>query len=290
MPDQTAELLRDAKASLGEGPIWDPSEERLYWVDIVKCELHGYDPETGKDTADQVGQSVGCVVPRNAGGVMLALKHAFAAFDPATSNIGKTVYAPNEPASNRFNDGKCDPAGRFWAGTIGKAGSGKLYRLDTDFSVHAVLDDITCSNGLVWNAAKDTVYYIDTPTLQVAAFDYDNETGAISNRRVAIEVPRNEGVPDGMAIDAEDKLWVAHWGGSQVIRWDPESGQALARIKVPASQTTACAFGGKDLDRLYITSARTGLDEARLEKEPHAGGLFIADPGVSGAPTYAFAG
>ena len=290
MADPTAELLVDAKAMLGEGPIWDPEEQRLYWVDIMKFELHWFDPVSGEDRKDEVGQTIGCVVPRTAGGVMVALKNCFAGFDPATSNISNKVFLPDEPEANRFNDGKCDPAGRFWAGTLGPEGSASLYRLDADLSVHRVLDGITCSNGLVWNAAKNVFYYIDTPTMQIVAFDYDNETGAIENRRVAVEVPEAEGKPDGMAIDVEDKLWVAHWGGSRVVRWDPETGQVMKRIHVPASHTTACAFGGEKLDELYITSARTGVDEAQLEKEPLAGGLFVADPGVIGAPTHAFSG
>lgn len=290
MREQTADLLLDARATLGEGPIWDGDEQRLYWVDIMMYELHAYDPETGLDVRDQVGQTVGCVVPRAAGGVMLALRNAFAGFDPNTSNLSSVTPLPDEPADNRFNDGKCDPAGRFWAGTLGKEKSASLYRLDPDLTVHRMIRGVSCSNGLVWNAAHDTFYYIDTPTMAVAAYDFDVETGDIRNRRVVIAAPADEGSPDGMAIDAEDKLWIAHWGGGRVVRWDPDDGKVLTRIRVPAAHTTACAFGGEKLDRLYITSARTGRGEEQLAGEPHAGGLFVADPGVSGAATFAFRG
>ncbi|MDA0989511.1 MAG: SMP-30/gluconolactonase/LRE family protein [Verrucomicrobia bacterium] len=285
-----AELLIDAKATLGEGPIWDDQEQRLYWVDIMMYELHWYDPDDGRDRKDQVGQTIGCVVPRAAGGVMVTLKNAFAGFDPMTSNLSNVVKLRDEPETNRFNDGKCDPAGRYWAGTIGPAGTGALYRLDLDLSVHRMIEGVTCSNGLAWNAAKDTFYYIDTPTMQVVAYDYDNDTGAIDNRRVIIEVSDEEGKPDGMTIDAEDKLWIAHWGGSRVVRWDPDNGSVMQRIGVAATHTTACAFGGKNLDQLYITSARTGLDADQLASQPHAGGVFVAAPGVCGVPAFTFKG
>ncbi len=289
----TAELVLDAKAELGEGPLWDSKTRVLYWVDILKGELHRYDPRSGKDQTFKVGGNIGTVVSRAKGGLVLALRSGLAGYDPATGKLDMLAEPEKENPGVRFNDGKCDPRGRFWAGTMAydmAQGAGKLYRMDAKGKVQVMIPAATISNGLVWSSDRKTFYYIDSPTSQIAAYDYDDETGEIRNRRIAVEVPKADGIPDGMAIDVEDKLWVAHWGGSQVVRWDAKTGKALARIRVPASQTTACAFGGPDMDRLYITSARTGLKEEQLKgQEPHAGGLFCADPGVHGQafPPYA---
>jgi len=197
---------------------------------------------------------------------------------------------------NRFNDGKCDPAGRFWAGTmLNGAGEsdpphGSLYSLDAHHHVQHRLSGVRISNGICWSPDKTTMYFVDSPNRWVDAFDYDDATGAIGNRRVAVTVPREYGMPDGMTIDAEGMLWVAGWGGGQVSRWDPATGKFLETIAVPASQSSACAFGGPNLDELYITSARIGLDAATLAHEPHAGSLFVARPGVKGTEAFEFAG
>ena len=194
---------------------------------------------------------------------------------------------------NRFNDGKCDPAGRFWAGTMAyenPVNQGSLYRMDTDLSVHKMLDNIGISNGLVWSLDHSTMYYIDTVAYTVRAFDYDIDTGDLKNERVAIHVPREMGGPDGMTIDSEGMLWVAHYGGSQVCRWNPETGEVLHTIKLPAKQITACAFGGKDLDTLFITSAAQQLSKEDLEQQPLAGGLFSIKPGYQGVKAYRFQG
>lgn len=287
------ELVVDAKAILGEGAIWQASKGCLYWVDIEGGLLHVFDAATGRDRAVPVGTKVGTVVSRASGGLLLALQSGFAFFDPDRGTL--TPIADPEAAipGNRFNDGKCDPSGRLWAGTMDgdlAPHAGGLYRLDTDLSVHRVLGGVTISNGLAWSFDRRTLYYIDTPTRAVSAFDYDDETGAISNRRDVVTVPDELESPDGMTIDAEGKLWVAHWGAGAVCRWDPESGHLLQKIDVPAAHTTSCAFGGEDLGDLYITTARSGLSEEDLEAQPLAGGLFRVRPGVSGVPAFEFAG
>jgi sugar lactone lactonase YvrE len=296
-PFTKAELVIDAKALLGEGPIWCAATRRLYWVNILESELHWFDPATGKDTQVAVGEHVGTVVPRARGGVMLAVQRGFASFDPAKGASSLTLMAEPERGRTdlRFNDGKCDPAGRFWAGTMAYdeangAGKGSLYRLDPNGAVTVMERNVSISNGLAWDITRRRFYYIDSPTRTVAAYDYDHATGAIRNRRIAVQATPEDGWPDGMAIDVEGKLWVAHWGGSQVVRWDPDTGKAIARIATPISQPSACAFGGDRLDRLYITSARVGMAPAALTKEPLAGGLWVADPGVRGMPQTAFAG
>jgi len=292
----TAELLLDLKAELGEGPLWHAPSQRLYWVNIMAGEVHLYDPQANTDRFLTVGQPVGTVVPRRSGGVMLALQHGFASLDLESGAVTMLSDPEKHLPENRFNDGKCDPAGRFWAGTmLNGAGEsdpphGSLYSLDANHQVQRRLGHVRISNGLAWSLDKRTLYFVDSPEYRVDAFDYDDATGEIGNRRPAVTIARQYGLPDGMTIDAEGMLWVAGWGGGQVNRWNPANGQWLETIKVPASQSSACAFGGPNLDMLYITSARTGLDAATLAREPLAGGLFVARPGVKGVEAFEFAG
>lgn len=284
---QQAHLLLDARATLGEGAIWHPVEKKLYWVDIEGRELHIYDPATGRDRELPTGEKVGTVVPVQDGGVLLALQNGIHKMSLPGGELTFLVDAEKDSAI-RYNDGKCDPAGRFWVGTIAGQGEAALYRVNRDGTIHRQLDNITCSNGIVWSADKKTMYYTDTPTMEVMAFDYDDATGSISNPRVVITVPGDMGGPDGMTIDSEGKLWVAHWGGSCVARWDPLTGELLQKIEVPGPHVTSCAFGGEGLDTLYITTARDGLSEEQLRNYPLSGGLFAVKPGVSGVPAEFF--
>ena len=289
----SAVLVLDARADLGEGPLWDPVTRRLLWVDVISSLVHTFDPHTGLDTVCDVGAHVGAVVMRTNGGLILAQRHGFTRLDPGAASPVTVAEPADHPATNRFNDGKCDPAGRFWAGTMaydGATGAGSLYRLDPDGRVTSMAQGLTIANGLAWDLPRARFYHIDSPTLCVFVWDYDHAAGTIRNRRVAIRATPDDGLPDGMAMDSEGKLWVAHWGGSQVVRWDPDTGAALMRIRMPVSQPTSCAFGGDDFDRLYITSARSGLTPEQLSQQPLAGGLFVADPGVKGMPTTAFSG
>lgn len=291
--DTALELVCDAKASLGEGPAWDHKRGKLVWVNILEGLVYEYDPMTGESSSFHTGQLVGAAVPATDGGYVLALHHGFYRYSPG-NNQPDLICDPEGPDTlNRFNDGKCDPAGRFWAGTMGmhgEQGTGALYRLDPGGIVTKMIDGITCSNGVAWSPDTRTMYYTDTPTRQVVAYDYDMESGDISNRRVAVQVAPEDGMPDGMAIDEEGMLWVAHWGGSQVIRYHPEDGSVLERIAVPASQTTSCAFGGPNLDELYITSARVGLSEQQLIETPNAGGVFRIKTKVRGTKLSYFQG
>ncbi len=286
-------LLVDNHALVGEGALWDEESQTLYWVDILSNMLYCYDPATGENRSWDVGQHVGTVVLRQSGGVMLALRNGFAAFDLETHQLTMIADPEADLPGNRFNDGKCDPAGRFWAGTMAyenQTTQGSLYRLDADLSVHKMVGDIGISNGIVWNEAADTMYYVDSMAYNVRAFDYDNATGDLANERVVIRVAKQMRLPDGMAIDAEGMLWVAHFGGTCVRRWNPQNGALLSQIDLPTAQITSCAFGGPDLDILYITSAANGYTEADFAREPHAGGLFAVKPGVRGVHTFRFAG
>ncbi len=287
------ELVLDVRATLGEGPVWHAGGQRLYWVDIEPGVLHCYSPADGTDRAFELGQMVGAVVPRRRGGVMVAMQHGFAAFDLETGTLTPWVDPESHLPRNRFNDGKCDPAGRFWAGTISldrQRGAASLYCLEPDGRVRRRWPDVTNSNGITWSLDATVMYYIDTPTQRVTAFDYDLATGEIANPRTVITISPDAGKPDGMTVDAQGMLWIALWDGGCVTRWDPSSGARLETIRVPARRVTACAFGGAQLDELYITTARTGLDAAELEREPAAGGLFRTRPGVTGLSAFEFAG
>jgi len=287
------ELILDAKATLGEGALWDVTTKRLFWVDILQSQLHRFDPATKTDEVFDVGEHVGTVVTAAKGGVMLAVKRGFAHFNLETKVL-KLVAEPEKGKEGlRFNDGKCDPKGRFWAGSYAyndAPGAGTLFRLDPDGSVRIMEKNVTCSNGLAWDLWRRLFYFIDSGTKSIVAYDYNHADGAIDHKRVVVQCTPEDGVPDGMAIDVDGKLWVAHWGGSQIVRWDPDTGRALKRIKVPVSQPTALAFGGNRLDKLYITSARLGLTDAQLLKEPQAGGLFVVTPGICGVEQTPYAG
>ena len=280
-----AELLIDAHALVGEGPIWDADANVLWWVDIMSSELYAYDPQTGENREWNVGQHVGTVVQRASGGLMLAVQDGFAAFDPASGALEMLAEPEAHLPGNRFNDGKCDPAGRFWAGSMAyedQSDQGSVYRLDTDHSVDKMIEDIGISNGIIWSLDARTMYYTDSLDFAIRAYDYDVATGGIDNERVIIDFPKAMGVADGFTIDEEGMLWVAHYGAGRVRRWNPDTATVLAEIDLPAAGVTACAFGGPGLDQLFITSASLRLSDAEKAQQPHAGGLFVAEVGVRG--------
>lgn len=279
-----AELLLDAKATLGEGPAWDEKTQTLYWVDILQKKIHA-----GTELLAELDDFVGCLAPRKNGNLILGKRASFADFDLSTSQQ-TVLYALNEPATNRINDGKCDPAGRFIAGTMDmneSAPAGLVYSFD-GASMRTLLRDVTISNGLAWSPDFKTFYYIDTPTREVKAFDYDITIGEIANPRVAIHVHESLGWPDGMTSDTEGNLWIALWGGAQVTRWNPNTGQLLEQVPVPALQTSSCVFGGKNRNELYVTSAWVGMSEGDLNKYPLSGGLFRVETKFEGMPTFEF--
>lgn len=280
------ELILDAKAALGEGPAWDAKTQTLYWVDILEKRIFA-----GAELLAQLDDFVGCLAPRKNGNLILGKRASFVDFEPASSR--QTVLAAlSESPTNRLNDGKCDPAGRFLAGTMDmneKEASGSLYSFDGKQTTR-LLDGIRISNGLAWSPDHKTFYYIDTPTREVKAFDYDGATGQIANLRIAVRVPESLGWPDGMTSDTEGSLWIAMWGGAQVTRWNPNSGQLLEQIPVPALQTSSCVFGGKNMNELFVTSARVGMSDADIEKYPLSGGLFRVVTKVEGMPTFEFGG
>lgn len=281
----TPEVTGSHVSQWGEGPLWQGN--RLLYVDIEAHKILSFDPKSGKETTWDVGQRVGTVVPRAQSGLVWAGDNGLFFLDES-SGISTAIADP-EPgmADNRFNDGKCDPAGRFWAGTIclKKRPEGSLYCLHTDLSVEKKFGPVTNSNGIIWSKDTGTMYYIDTPSKKVRAFDFDNATSAISNERVIWDTSEDPSSPDGMTIDSEDRLWIAFCHGAKVVCFDPATRKVEEQIDFPCIETTACAFGGDDLGDLYITTGiKPGLEETT------AGRLFVCRPGAKGVPSFAFAG
>lgn len=286
----TIQTIGTRTSKWGEGPIW--WNDQLIYVDIENHTLITLDPDSGEEQTWDVGERIGTVVPRINGGYLYAGDTGILAFDPA-SGAKQPLSDPESEkrATNRFNDGKCDPAGRFWAGTISmvkKTGDANLYMLDTDGTLQLKVDKVTNSNGICWSADATKMYYIDTATKQIRAYDYDNASGAISNATIAVDTGDHgyASSPDGMTIDSDGNLWVAFCHGGCVTCFDPSSGKEIRKVELPCLETTACAFGGANLDRLFVT---TGI-HSKIE-EADAGKVFVIDGlGVQGVPAFAYKG
>lgn len=285
------EVVFDARAEVGEGPSWDAERGLLLWVDIYRGLVHMLDPASGLDTTIDAGQPVGAVVPAASGDLVAAVRDGFVQIEPTTGNVDVLVPVEADRADHMMNDGKCDPAGAFLAGTMHRdevAGAGTLYRLNPDRSVDRLVSGVTISNGLGWSPSGDRMYYVDSPTQAVDVFGYD-AMGRLGERRRFVEIDHADGMPDGLTVDAEGGVWVALWGGSELRRYTSE-GVLDHIVELPVSLVTSCAFGGEDWGDLYITSASWELDAVRLQDEPLAGAVFASRPGVSGMPTSRFAG
>lgn len=282
-----AELYYRSDATLGEGPVWDAGV--LYWVDISGKAVFAKPDAAARAARYEVGIEVGAFALWRDSRLVIATEDGFQSFDWSTGDREAWADPEAQLPRNRFNDGKCDPRGRFVAGTYNRDGGAKaaLYSLGHDRSVRRIFGPVTCSNGLAWSEDGATLYYIDSPTRVVRAFEYDLDTGGLASERVVIEIPKSHGLPDGMTIDRAGNLWIAMWDGWGIECWSPDSGRQLARIELPAARVTSCAFGGRSHETLFITTARSTLDEAALAKQELAGSIFCAHPGVSGyAPTH----
>jgi sugar lactone lactonase YvrE len=285
----SAELALRAGATLAEGPRWDAARGRLLWVDIEAGELHRFDPATGEDRSLALGAKVGCVAPAADGRVIAALADRLAMVDPDAGGVEDLVELPQPGPGRRANDGACDPAGRFWVGTMAEdeaPGRGALYRYDPDGTLHTVLPEVTLSNGIGWGPDETRMYYVDSPTQRIDLLDFDPSTGATANRRPFAHIGAEDGTPDGLAVDHDGGVWVALWGGRQVRRYRVD-GELDGIVEVPAENVTACAFGGPAGDLLFVTTSSQGVPP---ERRGLAGSLFVAETGFSGPPATPFAG
>jgi sugar lactone lactonase YvrE len=280
----TPELVLDIRAELGEGPLWDDRRNRLVFVDIMRGHIHEFDPATGDDRVVEVGRPVGCVALTERGDWIAGTSDGFYRVDPVSGGTRLFARVEEDLPENRMNDGYVDAQGRFWAGTMGMGGlreRGALYRLDTDGTVRRMLANVSIANGLDWSPDGRTFYFTDLALSRIDCYDFEPAAGAISNGRLFVEIPLDCGYPDGLIVDADGFVWVGLWEGGALHRYAPD-GRLDRIIPVPASQTTKCAFGGPDLDDLYITTGWIGLDKAGRAAQPVAGGLFRVKPGVRG--------
>lgn len=290
MPAARPDVLARHPSHLGEGPCWHGGRGTLWWVDILGRAVHEVGLAGGKVRTLALPQMPGAIVVAAAGDFLAALREGFFRLDPETGGLRPVASAPgHDPREFRFNDGKVDPQGRFWAGTLAldfRPGQSFLYRLDADRSVAVMRRGVSISNGLAWSPDARTLYYVDSPTRLVQRFDYDPACGSVGEPSVAIRLAEADGFPDGCSMDAEGCLWLAHWGAAKLTRWDPRSGRLVRTVPLPVRNVTSCAFGGPGLDRLFITTAR---DDENLAPEPEAGFVFCLDPGVPGLPVAACA-
>lgn len=287
----SAELIFKAEATTGEGSIWHPGRQSLFWVDIEGKTLYELLPKKRSCSSWKFDRMVSTVVPETDSTVIVSLQNEIVRVFLTSGETVSVVPIPDQEGKVRCNDGKCDPEGRLWVGTMGfggAKGAGTLYCVLGDGSVTTKLSDVTISNGIVWSADKKFMYYNDTPTGKVARYRYDAKTGEIVYDGIAVTLPPGCGAPDGMTIDKQDNLWVAQWGGFGVYCYNPQTGELIAKVNVPAPNVASCAFGGKDLDTLYITTARAGLSKEQLEKYPLSGSVFCCKPGAKGVKAFFF--
>jgi sugar lactone lactonase YvrE len=291
-PGGAVEVAFHAGDELGEGVIWDAANRRIISVDIMRGRVHLFDPATGVRRTIEVGQPVGTVVPRARGGLMAAVRDGFAELDPGTGALRFVSHVELDKPGQRMNDGACDAAGRFWAGTMcmqERPGLGSLYRLDPDGSTHTMLTGVGISNGIDWSLDGARMYYVDSLAQRIDIFDFDPAAGSIANRRTFADIDPADGAPDGLTVDAEGAVWLALWGGSCLRRYLPD-GRLDAHLPLPVTYPTTCAFGGASLDELYITSAVTRLSDEERRQQPLGGAVLRCRPGVAGRASNAFGG
>ncbi len=281
-----AEIEYKVPAKLGEGAFWDYKNNLLYWVDIIGETLNVYNPKSKTNKEIKMPAPIGTVVPsEEKNKLIVALNDGVYMVDITSEAITKLTDVEAENTGTRLNDGKCDPNGNLWIGSMDYSQTnpgGNLYKVNASGKVDKMLGNITISNGIVWSKDHKTMYYIDTPTTHIKAFDFDENTNTISNERIVVTIPKEEGSPDGMAIDENDLLYVGLWNGNCIANYNPKTGELIQKIKVPAHNVTSCAFGGENLDILYITTSNLDMTEEETAKYPLAGSLFKIKLAVKG--------
>ena len=274
-----------------EGPVWDERTGTFYFIDVEAGKIFSH--KDGKLTSWDAGEQIGCAVLRESSGMIAGLKSGLYAVDCPNGDKKLLCDPEADLPGNRFNDGKVDPAGALLAGTMALASqpgdppTGALYRLAADGAVTKLVTNVYLANGLAWADDGRMLYFVDTLAQTVTRYAYDPAKGTVSDPKVIITVPEADGHPDGMTIDEEGKLWIALWGGGAISRWDPETGQMLAKYALPALNVSSCCFGGENMDTLFITTASQDTD---THVYPLAGNVFCMKPGVKGALSYRYKG
>lgn len=274
---------------LGEGPLWIAKLGCFFWVDIEKGNLYRYHLATEQLEIRHFPHRLAVVLEGKNGKLILGLDRRLVRYDWETEEIEELCEVEEDLTLNRFNDGKVDPQGCIWIGTLSTLfteGAGSLYRIGPELQPKVKLKNLTISNGMAWTADQQTFYFIDTPTKKIQEFTFDPASGEIKFRRIAVEIPEGLGFPDGMCIDREGMLWVAHYAGSGVYRWNPKSGELIDKIELPVPHVTSCCFGGDDLDVMLITTAQENLTADDLKKYPQSGDVFLVNVEMGGLESY----
>ena len=280
------ECVWPAEAILGEAPYWCSDEQVLYWVDIDGKTVMRFNPVTGACETFSQPCEVGNIVKRADGGFIAGVESGLALLDGDLNNLEILANPEKALPNSRFNDGKCDRQGRFWTASLDRGEElpiGSLYCVSAQNDIAKVLSGLTVPNGMGWSPDDTIMYFTDSGHSTIYAYDFDSQSAAIKNCRDFAVVDAEHGVPDGLCVDAQGYVWSAHWGGGRVTRYDPDGGVERV-VDMPVQLVTSVAFGGKNLDQLFITSARYGLSDTQLADAPLSGGLFMLDPGVVGLP------
>ena len=276
------ERIHAPAAELGEGPVWH--DDALWWVDIHEGTLHRLNPATGDRSSRPTNDSLGAACPCRDGRWLLAQRSGFSFLDWKTGHV--TPFASIDlPFDQRLNDGKCDPAGRFWAGSMSepaRSHNAFLFKLEPDGCVKMVLEGISLSNGMAWSSDGGTMFHADSLEQTVTAYDFECAKGTLGKSRVLVRFPESMGCPDGLAIDRDNHLWIAMWGGSSIVRIHGETGEILEKTDLPVTQPSSCCFGGSRLDQLFVTSAYSGMSDLQRQREPLAGSLFRIPASTAG--------
>jgi sugar lactone lactonase YvrE len=291
MKDPT--LLHEDKYLLAEGPLWCAERNSLFWVDIEGKTVNEFYWKSHQLKSYSIPYRVGFAVEGRQGQLILGVEGGLALLDLETAATRWLLDVEKGQEAQRCNDGKCDAWGRLWFSTMNleaKPGAGAFYLLDQQLHLQKKSDGLSIPNGLDWSLDKKNLYHIDSPERCIKRYFFDGSQGKITFEKVVVQVPENLGLPDGMTIDEEGMLWVAHWGGWGVCRWNPENGALLTKIELPVPHVTSCAFGGEHLDHLFITTARQYLSEEEQLKYPLSGGVFVVKPGVRGLAANKFWG
>lgn len=280
----SADVLVTVGGALSEGPLWDPRTERVLWLDIPAGRVHATDVDTGATVVVFTDDGpVGCVALRRDGGFLIGRHRSVATVDSSWQQLTDMATLPGQLPDTRINDGKADPWGAFWVGTLAtdnRSGAASLYRLDPDGSIRTILTDVSISNGLGWSPDRSRLYYNDTATRRVDVFDVDSD-GDVHHRRPLVEIDVAGASPDGLTVDADGFVWVALWGGGRVGRYTPD-GRLDREVLLPCAQVSSVTFAGPDLDVLVITTAYDGLSDSARNAQPLAGSVFVHYPGVYG--------
>jgi sugar lactone lactonase YvrE len=286
-----ATVLCKSECILGEGPLWLPGTQKLMWVDIERSRLYEHDWRQRTARHWQLDKRVTLVLPlQQSGQLLIGMQGGAAIFDPANGQYQWLADIEKEMPTHRCNDGAFDAQGRLWAGSMCTSlqpGQGSLYMLGKDLSLHKKISRLAIPNGIVWSRDNTRMYFIDSNQRCVQCYRFDAETGDITFEKVAVDIPPLMGSPDGMTMDEEGMLWIAHYGGYGVYRWNPLTGELLEKVSLPVPNVTSCVFGGPDLDVLFITTARQELGEDALRQYPDSGNVFYVQTKVKGLPTNA---